>query len=85
MDGYEVKMEIKVREMEIQKMSKKKHDLLGALSSLYGVVEAIKAGGFDFDSEDGRELLAQADQAYPYLKKEIDSLVTQISSFSAGK
>jgi K+-sensing histidine kinase KdpD len=62
-----------------QDLAKKKHDMRGALSSLYGVVEALKIEGFEFDSEDGRELLAQAEEAHRLLVSEIESCFQLIS------
>ena len=58
--------------MKKEDLSRKHHDMKSALSSLFGVVEVVKAGDLDFDSDDGRELLEQAEAGYQLLAREIE-------------
>ena len=64
--------------MKPQDLSKKKHDMKGAVSSLYGLVEAIQMGDFDFSSTDGKDLIAQAEAAQTLLLKEIEFLFDKL-------
>lgn len=60
------------------KTAKLRHDLMGALRNLFSVVELAQIRTFDFNSEEGKKLAAQAIEARMLLEKEIERYVELI-------
>jgi hypothetical protein len=57
------------------KAARLRHDLIGAVRNLFSVVELAQIGTFDFQSEEGKKVAAQANDARMLLEKEIERYV----------
>jgi hypothetical protein len=61
------------------------HDLIGAVRNLFSVVELAQIGTFDFQSEEGKKVAAQANDTRMLLEKEIERYVELVDKTEAKR